>query len=81
MFANQFDALTAESINVNDGIYNITEESLRATINIRNFKSQGTAGLLNCEIRSIIVPLLADHTLREANHFLRLLRTFRKKLC
>ncbi|NLB53147.1 MAG: DUF2935 domain-containing protein, partial [Syntrophomonadaceae bacterium] len=29
--------------------------------------------ILDCQIRSIIIPLLADHVLREANHFFRLL--------
>ena len=28
-----------------------------------------------CQIRSVILPLLADHVLREANHYLRLLTT------
>lgn len=27
-----------------------------------------------CRIRSVILPLLADHVLREANHYIRLLR-------
>jgi len=54
----------------------VTEENLKATKEIRDFKAQGTRGLLQCKIRSIIIPLLADHTLREANHYLRLLRQF-----
>ncbi len=44
------------------------------TVKLKEFKTAGTKGLLNCEIRSIIVPLLADHVLREANHYLRLLK-------
>ncbi|MDP4090364.1 MAG: DUF2935 domain-containing protein [Bacillota bacterium] len=79
-FGKEFDVLTAQSITLNDNIFNITEDDLRATIGIRNFKAQGTSGLLNCQIRSIIVPLLADHTLREANHYLRLLETYKKTL-
>jgi hypothetical protein len=55
---------------------NVTEASLRATRNIRDFKATGTEGLLECKIKSIILPLLADHTLREANHYLRLLKIF-----
>jgi hypothetical protein len=79
-FGNEFDALTREAIELNENIRplpEVTEETLKATFAIRNFKSQGTEGLLNCDIKSIIVPLLADHTLREANHFLRLLKEFR----
>ena len=30
---------------------------------------------LNCKIDSIILPLLADHVLREANHYIRLLES------
>lgn len=44
------------------------------TVKLKEFKTAGTKGILNCEIRSIIVPLLADHVLREANHYLRLLK-------
>lgn len=53
----------------------LTESSLEKTLKYRDFKAAGTAGILNCEIASIILPLLADHVLREANHYLRLLQT------
>lgn len=52
----------------------LTRKSLEETVKIRDFKSAGTKGILNCEIASIILPLLADHVLREANHYIRLLR-------
>lgn len=45
------------------------------TIKLRDFKATGTKGILNCEVQSIIMPLLADHVLREANHYLRLLES------
>ena len=54
----------------------ITEESSQTTQDLRNFKAQGTQGILSCEIKSIIIPLLGDHVLREANHYLRLLKMF-----
>jgi hypothetical protein len=78
-FGNEFDQLTEEAIAAIDGTIpfeEVTEDSLRATEAIRGFKAQATEGLLDCNIRSIIIPLLGDHTLREANHFLRLLRIF-----
>ncbi len=56
----------------------LTDKILEATKDIRDFKAQGTQGLLECKIRSIIVPLLGDHVLREANHYLRLLKMFKK---
>lgn len=82
-FGNLFDNLTQEAKNAIDmstpGI-KVTQDSLQATEDIRDFKAQGTQGLIECNIRSIIIPLLGDHTLREANHFLRLLNSFKKKL-
>lgn len=52
----------------------ILQESFKATEAVREFKRSSTKGLLECEIKSIIPPLLADHVLREANHYLRLLK-------
>lgn len=43
------------------------------TQRFRDFKRDGVAGIEECRIRSLILPLLADHVLREANHYLRLL--------
>lgn len=78
-FGNEFDELIAESKAAMDNTISpaqLTADSLAATTEIRNFKAQGTEGILECKIKSIIIPLLADHTLREANHFLRLLNMF-----
>lgn len=79
-FGNEFDELTAaakEAMDLGRAAQNdVTQESLKATMDIRDFKAQGTDGLINCKIKSIIIPLLGDHTLREANHFLRLLKIF-----
>ena len=80
-FAKEFDELTAavkEAMEKCLPIDEITEESLEATKNIRDFKAQGTEGILNCKIRSIIIPLLGDHVLRESNHFIRLLKKFKQ---
>ena len=43
------------------------------TRKFRDFKRAGVDGIEQCKIRAIILPLLADHVLREANHYLRLL--------
>jgi hypothetical protein len=58
----------------------VTDKSLNATMALRDFKRQGTEGILACQIRSIITPLLADHVLREANHYLFLLEIFKSNL-
>lgn len=54
----------------------ITKESLQLITSLRNFKKQGTEGILACRVKSIMAPLLGDHVTREANHYLRLLRTY-----
>jgi len=79
-FGKEFDRLTFAAKEAMDltrpDIHLVTEASLRATKNLRNFKAQGTQGILECKVKSIIIPLLGDHTLREANHYLRLLKIF-----
>lgn len=52
----------------------LTNISLKETITFRDFKMAGEEGILNCRIKSLIIPLLADHVVREANHFIRLLK-------
>jgi len=81
-FGNEFDSLTAEAKAAMDATMptkKVTGNSLKATLKIRNFKEQGTQGILSCKIKSVIIPLLGDHVLREANHYLRLLKKFEKK--
>lgn len=51
----------------------LKQMSLKETLEFQKFKTAGNEGILNCKIKSIIVPLLADHVLREANHFIRIL--------
>jgi hypothetical protein len=72
-FGKQFDALTAEAVQATRqtaGIPQVTAQSLEETKKLRNFKAAGASGILECKIESIIIPLLADHVLREANHYL-----------
>ncbi|MGO1469750.1 MAG: DUF2935 domain-containing protein [Tissierella sp.] len=54
----------------------ILDKSLELTEYIKEYKLTAVQGIVECEIRSIIQPLLADHVLREANHYLRLLKKF-----
>ncbi len=73
MFGKEFDKLTAEAKSATQRTFEIAEstnDSIAAMKRLRDFKATGTQGLLDCKIRSIIVPLLADHVLREANHYL-----------
>ena len=82
-FGIEFDKLTKESKAAMDMIIpisKVTEDSLKATVELAKFNSQGAKGLIECKIKSVIIPLLADHTLREANHYLRLLKIFTKSM-
>jgi len=79
-FAHNFDGLINDLNTANNNLYqiqNLTQQSYMEAKKIRDFKEQATTGLLNCKIKSIIFPLLADHTLREANHYLKLLGTYK----
>lgn len=79
-FAGQFDELTQKARKAFEQIEllpGVTHNSMAATMDIKNFKEQGTQGILECKIRSIILPLLSDHVLREANHYLKELREFK----
>lgn len=80
-FANSFDELTVEAKKADNNMYalaGVTTKSLNETEKIKGFKEQGTSGILNCKIKSIILPLLADHVLREANHYIKLLKSYKK---
>lgn len=72
-FIHIFEKLVEECIRSSER--NIIRKSIRATGSIKDFKKASIEGILECEIRSVILPLLADHVLREANHYLRLLKS------
>jgi hypothetical protein len=57
-------------------INSFTKESLDATKKVKQFKNTATNLVLDCKLRSMIMPLLADHILREANHYLFILGAF-----
>ena len=74
-FAKDYQNLINEAKNMTDKtIQSITDKTIAETQKYIEFKTAGTEGIRNCEIRSIILPLLADHVLREANHYFRILK-------
>lgn len=80
-FGRRFDELTEEARNLSRDIgllSSVTDKSLNNAVDIRDFKKQGTEGLIQCKIKSIAFPLLGDHVLREANHYIRMLRDFKQ---
>lgn len=77
-FGNEFDELNKRALKLFDDmskIKEVTKDSLKATTKLRDFKIQGTEGILSCKVKSIILPLLSDHVLREANHYLKALKS------
>ena len=78
-FGKEFEVLREEASAMNMpslDLSELTNTTLEETRKLRDFKAQATEGLLGCKIRSIILPLLGDHVLREANHYLNLLTSF-----
>lgn len=76
-FANEYSELIKKTAN-NDImlIEGAPNDTLAETIKLRDFKKAGAEGIDDCKIKSIILPLLADHVLREANHYIRILNTY-----
>lgn len=74
-FAKDYQKLIEEAKNMTEEtIKSITDKTIAETKKYIEFKTSGTEGIKECEIRSIILPLLADHVLREANHYFRILK-------
>ena len=55
----------------------LMHENIAATLSIAEFKATGTELILACQLKSLLSPLLIDHTLREANYYLRILQTWK----
>lgn len=77
-FANEFYELIKKADEATEmTMATVTSDTLKETTKLRDFKKAATRGIADCKIRSIILPLLADHVLREANHYIRLLNECR----
>lgn len=78
-FGKEFETLRKEASEANKSsldLAGITANTVKETTKLRDFKAQATEGLIGCKIKSIILPLLGDHVLREANHYLNLLEDY-----
>lgn len=73
-FVNIYQELLNKLNLMNVNIDNITNDTLVKTNDFKAFKTAAIEGIIGCNIKSIILPLLADHVLREANHYIRLLK-------
>jgi hypothetical protein len=83
-FSDEFDQLLAQARDLESMVkqtepsfFNVltrfTEDAQRATTDLRNFKQDARDLIQQCQILSLINPLLADHVTREANKFLQIL--------
>lgn len=73
-FAADYKRLLETTEAANDCMMSAADSgALQLTEKFRDFKRAGVEGIEACKIRGLILPLLADHVLREANHYIRLL--------
>jgi len=54
--------------------FTLTNEAINRTNKFEEFKDKLTAGISKCNIKTIGLPIFFDHILREANHYLRILK-------
>ena len=75
-FVKDYAALLTETQDAcaeNKDIQAVTDKALKLTGEFKRFKAETTKAILANRLKSIILPLYADHQLREANYYLRLL--------
>lgn len=75
-----FTALVKEGEEVKaqaSSLEQLTSKSIEDTTEIKEFNTSGVQGILDCKVKTILLPLLADHTLRETNHYLRILNEYK----
>ena len=58
----------------------MSKDSESAATELRAFKKAGLDLIRSCQIRNAINPLLADHVLREADHFLYMIHVLEERL-
>lgn len=89
-FGDDFEILLNQARDVESMLYHkqptypiigkLNKDSENAATEIRDFKKAGLDFIKNCQIRNVIDPLLADHVLREANHFLYMIHVLEDRL-
>ncbi|MEH7435857.1 DUF2935 domain-containing protein [Neobacillus drentensis] len=89
-FGDDFEVLLNQARDVESMLYKkspsypiigkLNKDSESATHELRNFKQAGLDLIKTCQIRSVIDPLLADHVVREADHFLHMISVLEQRL-
>ncbi|MGE5381493.1 MAG: DUF2935 domain-containing protein [Methylocystaceae bacterium] len=54
----------------NSELNQLVVEEIKSVTEVRDFKFTGEELILECKVKSVLSPLLADHVVREANYFL-----------
>ena len=89
-FGDDFETLLNQARDVESMLYKkqptypiigkMNKDSESATTELQNFKKAGLELIKSCQIKSVINPLLADHVLREAGHFLYMIQILEERL-
>jgi len=89
-FGDDFETLLNQARDVESMLYRkqptypiigkLNKDSENATTELQSFKKAGLDLIKSCQIKSVINPLLADHVLREAGHFLYMIRILEERL-
>ncbi|WP_152642909.1 DUF2935 domain-containing protein [Bacillus alveayuensis] len=89
-FADDFETLLNQARDVESMLYNkqptypiigkMNKDSESAATELLNFKKAGLELIKTCQIRNVINPLLADHVVREAEHFLYMIHVLENRL-
>lgn len=89
-FADDFEVLLNQARDVESMLYKksptypiigkLNQDSENATAELRTFKKAGLDLIKSCQIRNVINPLLADHVVREADHFLYMINVLEERL-
>lgn len=75
-FAERFEVLEDEAKNAKNNpnkIISVINRSLEETKRYKDFNIREVEDILYCKVKSIILPLAADHDLREVSYYLRIL--------
>jgi hypothetical protein len=89
-FGDDFEVLLNQAKDVESMLYHkqptypiigkLNKDSENAAQEIRTFKKLGLDLIKSCQIRNVISPLLADHVVREADHFLYMIHMLEERL-
>jgi hypothetical protein len=89
-FGDDFEVLLNQARDVESMLYKkkptypiigkLNKDSENATHELRAFKQAGLDLIKSCQIKNVIDPLLADHVVREADHFLQMVHVLEERL-